>query len=206
MLRKPAVFFSTLALATLGLAACGDDSEGTVEDVAPTATTEETPETQPEPTVTEEEPTAEEPAQEDGAEEKDAPADNGSVGSDPGPAPEGTVIPAEAVANPPESIDQFTLMDDSGPAYIYSDEIAATLISIDSNILSSPYESLVEYIEIDNTPAGTGSCGLTANEASVTCYLHAGDGVVTITAAPEEISLDKMVVFANKYAELAGAA
>src|SRR5690625_7805569 len=118
MLRKPAVFFSTLALATLGLAACGDDSEGTVEDVAPTATTEETPETQPEPTVTEEETTAEEPAQGEGGEEKDAPADDGYVGSDPGPATAGAVIPADAVADPHMAIDQVQHVDVSTPAFI----------------------------------------------------------------------------------------
>lgn len=207
MPRKPAVFVSALALAALGLTACGDDSATTPEDVAPTATVEETA---PEDTATDDSADA----QDDDADAEDKEqtpeskpeADSPAGSSDPGPAPEGAVIPAEAVANPPESIGEFTLRDGSGPAYIYADDIASTLISVDSNVLTSSYEALVEYIETENTPAGTGSCGTNESGSSITCYQLVDGGVLTINAYPEEISLEKMVVFVNKFAEQAGAA
>src|SRR5699024_7016194 len=118
----------------------------------------------------------------------------------------GAVIPAEALAKPPQAIGPFTLGEGSGPAHMYSDEVSSVLISADTNVLSSPYEQLVESIETDNTPAGTGSCGTNETGSSITCYQQVDDGVITLNAVPEEISLEDMVVFVNHYAEQSGAA
>lgn len=211
MRRTPVLFLSALALATMGLTGCGKDSDGGGDAAEPTTASEAT--------TTPEEPTTPEPETETGAEEdtsdSDAPADGAAAGPatvddieapDPGPAPEGAVIPADAVAKPPQAIGPFTLGESTGPAGIYSDEVSSVMIAVDSNVLSSPYESLVEYIETDNTPAGTGSCGTNETGSSITCYQRTSDGVITITATPEEISLEDMVVWTNHYAAEAGAA
>ena len=219
MRRKPVMFLSALAVATMGLTACGDDSGGNDEAAVEPTTASEAPATQEEPTT--EEPTEQEtetgeriPLEEGGG--REIPTHTlGDFGStvedidapDPGPAPEGAVIPARSVTKPPEAIGPFELIgDDSGPARMYSDEVSSVMISVDTNVLSSPYEQLVEYIETDNTPAGTGSCGTNESGSSITCYQRAEGGVITMTAYPEEISLEDMVIFVNHYADQAGAA
>ncbi|WP_413452730.1 hypothetical protein AA0Y32_09250 [Georgenia phoenicis] len=125
---------------------------------------------------------------------------------DPGPAAEGAVIPDASVTKPPQAIGPFTLGEASGPARMYSDAVSSVMIALDTNVLSSPYEQLVEYIATDNTPAGTGSCGTNESGSSITCYQRTEGGVVTLNATPEEISLEDMVVFVNHYAAEAGAA
>ncbi|WP_127571828.1 hypothetical protein [Georgenia faecalis] len=210
MRRKSLLFMSTLALATMGLTACGDDSEGGAESAEPTTASEET--TTPEESTAEETKTATEEestasgseAPTDSAADSGAPADLGAT--DPGPAPEGAVIPADAVATPPQAIGPFTLQEASGPARMYADADVTARIAVDGNVLSSPYESLVEYIETSNTPAGTGSCGTNESASSITCYQRTAGGVITVTATPEDISLEDMVVFVNHYAAEAGAA
>ena len=213
MRRKPVMFFSALALAAVGLTGCGDDVDGNGDAAEPTTASEEAT-TQEEPTTAEqEEQTDAEVDLEDSG--RGAPTDSAAdhaasvddIGApDPGPAPEGAVIPAATVAKPPQAIGPFSLGEDSGPAHMYSDEVSSVMISVDTNVLSSPYEQLVEYIETDNVPAGTGSCGTNESGSSITCYQQTDDGVITLTAIPEEISLDDMVVFVNHYADLAGAA
>ena len=201
MRRKPVLLLSTLALATIGLTGCGDDSTDGGEATEPTTAAAEPTTPAPEPTTPEPEMTT--PAEE---ETTDSAADADLGASDPGPAAEGAVIPAEALATPPEAIGPYTLDESTGPARMYNDESFTVMIAVDSNVLSSPYESLVEYIETDNTAAGTGSCGTNESGSSITCYQRTADGVITVTATPEQISLEDMVVFVNHYADQAGAA
>lgn len=214
MRRKPAVFLSALALATLGLAGCGDDSTDGEDAAVDTTTAAEEPTTAEEPTAAE----SQEPDAEDEGviTERETPteslADHADTvddidAPDPGPAPEGAVIPAQSVTKPPQAIGPFTLGEaGTGPARMYSDAVSSVMIGVDTNVLTSPYEQLVEYIETDNTPAGTGSCGTNESGSSITCYQRAEGGVITVTAWPEEISLEDMVVFVNHYAEQARAA
>lgn len=222
MRRKPVMFLSALAVATIGLTGCGDDAEVNGEAAVEPTTASEAPATQEEPTTAEETPTPAEQETQTSAEEGSAPrgreiptdtlADYGSTvddidAPDPGPAPEGAVVPARSVTKPPEAIGPFELGDEgTGPARMYSDEVSSVMIGVDTNVLTSPYEQLVEYIETDNTPAGTGSCGTNESGSSITCYQRAEGGVITMTAYPEEISLEDMVVFVNHYADQAGAA
>ena len=225
MTRKPVVFLSALALATLGLAACGGGAEGGGEEAtsSPAAASEEAPDEgagdaeEQEAGASDE--GADSPSEEysdeesdeesdDGADEEagedDAAADSGAA--DPGPAAEGAVIPAGAVTEPPAEIGEFELMDGSGPAHMYSHTEDSILISLDSTVLSSSYEDLVGEIETDNVAAGTGSCGTNEAGSSITCYQRTEDGVLTLTAVPEEISVEDMAVFVNQYAEQVGAA
>lgn len=225
MTRKPVVFLSALALATLGLAACGGGAEGGGEEAtsSPAAASEEAPDEgagdaeEQEAGASDE--GADSPSEEysdeesdeesdDGADEEagedDAAADSGAA--DPGPAAEGAVIPAGAVTEPPAEIGEFELMDGSGPAHMYSHTEDSILISLDSTVLSSSYEDLVGEIETDNVAAGTGSCGTNGSGTSTTCYQRTEDGVITLTAVPEEISVEGMAVFVNQYADTAGAA
>jgi hypothetical protein len=199
-MRKIALLLSALALSTLPLTACGGGAEDApAQDPAPTAVDEETaPEGAPE-EVSDGggEPSAEEP-EASSAEESEA-----SAG---GPAAEGAVIPAEAVADPPQEVGEFSLMDGSGPAHMYSHAEESILISVDSTVLSSDYETLAEEIATGNTPAGTGSCGTNESGSSIVCYQRTEDGVITVTAIPEEISLEDTAAFVDQYAEQAGAA
>ena len=216
-MRKTAVLLSTLALSTLALAACGGGAEDADEGAAPApaATSEEAPEEE----ASEQDAAAEEAAEEDAAEAEErasAAAEEESAGEesavamdgaeDPGPAGEDAAIPADAVAEPPQEIGEYTLMDGSGPAHMYSHSQESILISLDSTVLSSDYESLVGEIETDNVAAGTGSCGTNEAGSSITCYQRTEDGVLTLTAVPEEISVEDMAVFVNKFAEQVGAA
>ena len=213
-MRKTAVLLSTLTLSTLALAACGGGAEEAGESPAPAASSEAAPEEQK---TSEEEAAAEDDAEaeqresaaEDQDAEEDAPEeDTGEAAgaSDPGPAAEDAVIPAAAVADPPQEIGEYTLMEGSGPAHMYSHAEESILISLDSTVLSSDYEALVGEIETDNAPAGTGSCGTDEAGSSITCYQRTEDGVLTLTAVPEEISVEEMTVFVNQYAEQVGAA
>lgn len=194
-MRKTAVLLSTLALSTLALAACGGGAPEE-ESSTPALTGEEAPQEE----ATE---AASEAADEDAPEDAAGGADEGA---DPGPAAEGAVIPADAVVEPPQEIGEFTLMDGSGPAHMYSHSQESILISLDSTVLSSDYESLVGEIETDNVAAGTGSCGTNESGSSITCYQRAEDGVFTLTAVPEEISVEEMATFVNQYAKQVGAA
>ncbi|MGO1894699.1 MAG: hypothetical protein ACTH0H_00965 [Brachybacterium sp.] len=205
-MRKTAVLLSTLALSTLALAACGGGAEEADESIAPaTAITSEE--------ASEEEAAAEaaseveqreaEAAEEEASEES---ADGATGASDPGPAAEDAVIPADAVAEPPQEIGAYSLMEGSGPAHMYSHSEESILISVDSTVLSSDYETLVAEIETDNVAAGTGSCGTNEAGSSITCYQRTEDGVITLNAVPEEISVEEMAVFVNQYAEQVGAA
>lgn len=195
-MRKIAVLLSTFALSTLALAACGGGAPEE-ESSAPALTGEEAPQEE----ATEE--AASEVADEDAPEDAAGGADEGA---DPGPAAEGAVIPADAVAEPPQEIGEFTLMDGSGPAHMYSHSQESILISLDSTVLSSDYESLVGEIETDHVAAGTGSCGTNESGSSITCYQRTEDGVLTLTAVPEEISVEEMATFVNQYAKQVGAA
>lgn len=205
-MRKTAVLLSTLALSTLALAACGGGAEEADESIAPaTAITSEE--------ASEEEAAAEaaseveqreaEAAEEEASEES---ADGATGASDPGPAAGDAVIPADAVAEPPQEIGAYSLMEGSGPAHMYSHSEESILISVDSTVLSSDYETLVAEIETDNVAAGTGSCGTNEAGSSITCYQRTEDGVITLNAVPEEISVEEMAVFVNQYAEQVGAA
>lgn len=221
MRRKPVMFLSALALATLGLAACGGGADDGEEATSTPAASEEAPEEEaPEEQAPEEEADeGEEPSDaersvpgeyaDEDEDEDDAAADGGAEDSgaaDPGAAPEGAVIPAGAVTEPPQEIGGFELMDGSGPAHMYSHSEDSILISLDSNVLGSSYEDLVGEIETDNVPAGTGSCGTNGSGTSITCYQRTEDGVITLNAVPEEISVEEMAVFVNQYAEQVGAA
>src|SRR5699024_1156618 len=94
-------------LSTFPLAACGGGGEDApAPDPAPTAAdaaTQEAPEDTQE--------TSDE-AEEEASEESEDSAD--------GPAAEDAVIPAEAVTDPPQEIGEFSLMEGSGPAHMYS--------------------------------------------------------------------------------------
>ncbi|WP_087484700.1 hypothetical protein [Brachybacterium massiliense] len=206
-MRKTAVLLSTLALSTLALAACGGGAPEE-ESSTPALTGEEAPQEEAtEAAASEAEQRASEAASE--AADEDAPEDaagGADEEADPGPAAEGAVIPADAVAEPPQEIGEFTLMDGSGPAHMYSHSQESILISLDSTVLSSDYESLVGEIETDHVAAGTGSCGTNESGSSMTCYQRTEDGVLTLTAVPEEISVEEMATFVNQYAKQVGAA
>lgn len=190
-MRKTALLLSALALSTLPLAACGGGAEDApAQDPAPTAAEDTVREDAPE-------------GVSDGGGEPAAEEPEATVG---GPAAEDTVIPAEAVADPPQEVGEFSLMDGSGPAHMYSHAEESILISVDSTVLSSEYETLAEEIATDNAPAGTGSCGTNESGSSIVCYQRTEDGVITVTAIPEEISLEDTVAFVDQYAEQAGAA
>lgn len=208
-MRKTAVLLSALALSTLALAACGGGAQEAEENTAPAATHEQVPqeEAAEEEAAAEAASEAEQRASE--AAREDAPDDttDGAAGaSDPRPEAEGAVIPADVVAEPPQEIGEFTLRDGSGPAHMYSHSQENILISLDSAVLSSEYESLVGEIETDNVAAGTGSCGTNESGSSITCYQRTEDGVLTLIAVPEEISVEEMAAFVNQYAEQVGAA
>lgn len=190
-MRKTALLLSALALSTLPLAACGGGAEDApAQDPAPTAAEDTVREDAPEEVS-------------DGGGEPAAEEPEDTVG---GPAAENAVIPAEAVADPPQEVGEFSLMDGSGPAHMYSHAEESILISVDSTVLSSEYETLAEEIATDNAPAGTGSCGTNESGSSIVCYQRTEDGVITVTAIPEEISLEDTVAFVDQYAEQAGAA
>ncbi|HJC70653.1 MAG TPA: hypothetical protein H9932_13395 [Candidatus Brachybacterium intestinipullorum] len=207
-MRKTALLLSALALSTLPLAACGGGAEDApAQDPAPTAAEDTVREDAPE-EVSDGggEPAAEEPEASVAEEEPEASSAEESEASAGGPAAEDTVIPAEAVADPPQEVGEFSLMDGSGPAHMYSHAEESILISVDSTVLSSEYETLAEEIATDNAPAGTGSCGTNESGSSIVCYQRTEDGVITVTAIPEEISLEDTVAFVDQYAEQAGAA
>lgn len=205
-MRKTAVLLSTLALSTLALAACGGGAEEADESTAPATaiTSEEASEEEAAAEAASEVEQREAEAAEEEASEKSA--DGATGASDPGPAAEDAVIPADAVAEPPQEIGAYSLMEGSGPAHMYSHSEESILISVDSTVLSSDYETLVAEIETDNVPAGTGSCGTNEAGSSITCYQLTEDGVITLNAVPEEISVEEMAVFVNQYAEQVGAA
>ena len=205
-MRKTAVLLSTLALSTLGLAACGGGAEEVDESAAPATavTSEEASEEEAAAEDASEAEQREAEAAEEEASEKNAEGATGA--SDPGPAAEDAVIPADAVAEPPQEIGEYSLMEGSGPAHMYSHSEESILISVDSTVLSSDYETLVAEIETDNVPAGTGSCGTNEAGSSITCYQRTDDGVITLNAVPEELSVEEMAVFVNQYAEQVGAA
>ena len=205
-MRKTAVLLSTLALSTLGLAACGGGAEEVDESAAPATavTSEEASEEEAAAEDASEAEQREAEAAEEEASEKNAEGATGA--SDPGPAAEDAVIPADAVAEPPQEIGEYSLMEGSGPAHMYSHSEESILISVDSTVLSSDYETLVAEIETDNVAAGTGSCGTNEAGSSITCYQRTDDGVITLNAVPEELSVEEMAVFVNQYAEQVGAA
>lgn len=205
-MRKTAVLLSTLALSTLALAACGGGAEEADESTAPATaiTSEEASEEEAAAEAASEVEQREAEAAEEEASEKSA--DGATGASDPGPAAEDAVIPADAVAEPPQEIGAYSLMEGSGPAHMYSHSEESILISVDSTVLSSDYETLVAEIETDNVAAGTGSCGTNEAGSSITCYQLTEDGVITLNAVPEEISVEEMAVFVNQYAEQVGAA
>lgn len=205
-MRKTAVLLSTLALSTLALAACGGGAEEADESTAPATaiTSEEASEEEAAAEAASEVEQREAEAAEEEASEKSA--DGATGASDPGPAAEDAVIPADAVAEPPQEIGAYSLMEGSGPAHMYSHSEESILISVDSTVLSSDYETLVAEIETDNVAAGTGSCGTNEAGSSITCYQRTEDGVITLNAVPEEISVEEMAVFVNQYAEQVGAA
>ncbi|MGO1482188.1 MAG: hypothetical protein ACTHWF_13810 [Brachybacterium sp.] len=205
-MRKTAVLLSTLALSTLALAACGGGAEEADESTAPATaiTSEEASEEEAAAEAASEVEQREAEAAEEEASEKSA--DGATGASDPGPAAGDAVIPADAVAEPPQEIGAYSLMEGSGPAHMYSHSEESILISVDSTVLSSDYETLVAEIETDNVAAGTGSCGTNEAGSSITCYQRTEDGVITLNAVPEEISVEEMAVFVNQYAEQVGAA
>ena len=192
-MRKTVLLLSTLALSTLPLAACGGEGEeAPTAETAPTAAPEDAPDETEEPRE----------ASDAGGEEMEEEAEATAAG----PAPEDAVIPAAAVTDPPPEVGAFSLMDGSGPAHMYSHDEESVLISVDSTVLASDYDTLAGEIATDNTPAGTGSCGTNSSGSSIVCYQRTEDGVITVTAIPEEISLEGTAAFVDQFAETAGAA
>ncbi|WP_151523397.1 hypothetical protein [Serinicoccus kebangsaanensis] len=114
----------------------------------------------------------------------------------------GTVdtLPAGVMDSPPQTVGEFTLADDSGPAIIYDLE-SGEYVSVDTQTLSSPYEDLVSEIETDNTEAGAGSCGLNPGGTSAVCYQRTEDGVITMNA--DAGTLELLVTFADDFAAAA---
>lgn len=185
-MRKTALLLSALALTAVPLAACTSASEDApAPEPAPVADT-------PEPSDGGTDEYAEEPAEEPSADAETLAED--------------AVIPAGAVTDPPQQVGEFSLQDGSGPAHMYSHAEESILIGVDSTVLSTDYETLVEEIATDNTPAGTGSCGTNEAGTSIVCYLRTEDGVITVTAIPSEISLEDTVTFADQFAVESGAA
>ncbi|WP_298886086.1 hypothetical protein [uncultured Serinicoccus sp.] len=181
------------AAVALMLSACGGEDPATDDTATAESSAEEAPAEEPtEDTTTEE--TAEETTEDTAAET--TPADSEDSGEDVSV----DTLPAGVTDAPPETVGEFTLADDSGPAVIYEME-TGEYVTVDSNVLGSPYEDLVAEIETDNTEAGTGSCGLNSGGTSAVCYQQIEGGVITMTG--DAAALDLLVTFADDFATAA---
>ncbi|WP_141567437.1 hypothetical protein [Serinicoccus profundi] len=177
------------AALALTLSACGGDDSASDD-----AAMEESPSAEAAQEPTEEETTEEETTEDTAAETTAAESE------DSGDAAAVDTLPAGVIDAPPETVGEFTLSDDSGPAMIYDME-TGEYVTVDTNVLASPYEDLLAEIETDNTEAGTGSCGLNSGGTSAVCYQQIEGGVITMTANGD--LLDVLVTFADDFAAAA---
>src|SRR5690625_31388 len=157
MRRKPVVLLSTLALAAIGLTGCGSDAEESGTEAEPTTAETTAPEAPTAPAAVETEDTEPEPTQEPEGDAEDAPATGADL-PDPGPAPEGAVIPTAALEEPPMALGEYKLRPAEGPAHIYADEMTSVMISVDTNELHSQDQQMHKYNKSDKRPSYTDSC------------------------------------------------
>src|SRR5690625_1185213 len=109
MSRRPVMFLSTLAVAAIGLAACSSDGDGAAA-APPTSETTVTQEVPPPPA-------AEPPLPEETAPAGDEQPAAGPVladAPDPGPAPEGAVLPSGSLEDPPQTVAGLTRDESRG--------------------------------------------------------------------------------------------
>lgn len=195
-MRGYAARTAAIAACAVILSACGGGDES-AEEASPVAESSAEDTGAVEEPVTEDEPTedmaeaTEEESTEDSAEATEEDSQDG------GQAGQVDSLPSGAMDTPPETVGDFTLADDSGPAVIYEME-SGEYVTVDTGTLSSPYEDLVTEISTDNTEAGAGSCGLNSGGTSAVCYQRSDDGVITLTGDAE--TLDLMVTFADDFA------
>lgn len=182
------------AALALTLSACGGDDSASDD-----AAMEESPSAEAAQEPTEEETTEEEMTEEETTEDTVAET-TAAESEDSGDAAAVDTLPAGVIDAPPETVGEFTLSDDSGPAMIYDME-TGEYVTVDTNVLDSPYEDLLAEIETDNTEAGTGSCGLNSGGTSAVCYQQIEGGVITMTANGD--LLDVLVTFADDFAAAA---
>ena len=214
MRRKPVMFLSALALVTVGLTGCGDDSDGNGDAAEPTTASEETT-TQEEPTLAEQEtPTDEEVALEDSG--RGAPTDSAADAAasvddidapDPGPAPEGAVPPSGSLEDPPQTVAGLALDEGSRlPGGMYRDAAGETTVSVNPDNYVRTLEDYAGGLGDDAARGGTGVCGLNGSGTSIMCYQQTEDGISFISGDPEEVTVEDMVVFVNDLADQLGAA
>ncbi|ANS77769.1 hypothetical protein SGUI_0373 [Serinicoccus hydrothermalis] len=188
--RLTAVAALALALSACGGGDGGEEASSPSEETSAAETSAMEEETMDETSEEPMEETSEEPME---TTEEETTEDSGS--EEAGSAVD--TLPAGVMDSPPETVGDFTLADDSGPAVIYEME-SGEYVSVDSQPLSSPYEDLVSEIETDNTEAGAGSCGLNPGGTSAVCYQRTEDGVITMNG--DAGTLDLMVTFADEFA------
>lgn len=194
-MRRHGSGVAVAAALALTLSACGADDPATDEAATAESSAEEAPVDGPTEEETTEEEMTEEATTEDTAAETTA-----AESEDSGEAAAVDTLPAGVMDAPPETVGEFTLSDDSGPAMIYDME-TGEYVTVDTNVLDSPYEDLLAEIETDNTEAGTGSCGLNSGGTSAVCYQQIEGGVITMTANGD--LLDVLVTFADDFAAAA---
>ena len=202
MSRRPVMFLSTLAVAAIGLAACSSDGDGDAAE----PTTSET-------TVTQEVPTT--PAAEPTLPEETAPAGDEQPAAgpvladapDPGPAPEGAVLPSGSLEDPPQTVAGLTRDESSRlPGGMYRDAEGERSVSVNPDTYVRTLEDYAGGLGDDAAPGGTGVCGLNGSGTSIMCYQQTEDGISFISGDPEEVTVEDMVVFVNDLADQLGAA
>lgn len=190
LLRKPAVLLPALALA-LGLAACGSDDGGAAEPTSVATTTPAAAPTPVEPAV-----------------EETTPVDAGPVladAPDPGPAPEGEVLPSGSLDDPPSTVAGLTRDEDRGGlGGWYRDAAGERTVSVNADNYVRELEDYAAGLGDDAAPGGTGICGTNSSGSSIMCYQQTEDGLSFISGDPEEVTVEDMVVFVNDLADQIG--
>lgn len=205
-MKKNALFLPALAIAALGLSACGGGTAPGVSSTpssAPSSTA--TPATTASSSATTSTPATETTSAAPTSASTEATAASSSAAaasSNAKPAAEGKVMKSGAAKSLPATVMGFTADAGSGPAVLYKDA-NHKLIGVGAP-LSSPLASLVEYIKKDKTRAGTGWCGGTGATDSIVCYVDTKDGVINLSATSSEIPLETLVAFANELAAAVG--
>lgn len=202
MSRQPLTFLSTLAVAAIGLAACGGDDDAT----GPTPATEQTV-TQEAPTTPATEPTVPEEDTAPAADETSADVPTLADAPDPGPASEGAVFASGSLEDLPQTVAGLTLDEDSRlPGGMYRDAAGERAVSVNPDNYVRTLDDYAGGLGDDAARGGTGVCGLNGSATRIMCYQQTEDGISFISGDPEEVTVEDMVVFVNQLADELGAA